>query len=733
MEKKNNKKNGKKNRQNAFTLIEILAVVIILGILMIIAIPTIVEYISSSRKKAYIMSANNYVSGVRNKVNSLAYKFTDPAVIYYVPINCVTLEKDGKSPFGEWREAYVVVTFHDNSYNYYWTSLDSAGYGIELTKEEELDADKVKTGMIKIDKTISVEEKFMLGMIEEKSGECTNTPVIAEMELEAGKIGIYNENDLNDIKNNLSGDYVLMNDITLTAPFEPVGNSSMPFNGTFEGRNRTISNLVINKGNTSNVGLFGNISSATIKNLTLKNVEIKGKNNVGGLIGLAYNTNVTNVSINGNIEGTESNVGGIIGQFIPKDKKNIISNNNIDVVIKSMLSTSGGLIGWINLNAILQNAEVTITNNTIHGTINTGGGQVGGLIAAITGGASDKIYIENNKSNANVTSNTNVAGGLIGIAIAGAIRNNVATGNTNVTAGGNVGGLVGTIQINNENQAILIEKNKAMGNVTGGSNSGGLIGSIENETTLNPRNSNVIVQNNTAAGNTSSNTGSSIGGLIGLLRMGTIKKNYAVGNVTSIKNGYVGGLIGQVVPRNASQVIVIEENYSLGNSYGNLNGIGGLISAIYTLVDNSNTIQIRNNYTKGNIKTDSATTFQVGGLVALIGHSSYVCTLKVNFENNYAVSSFLESAGNPSGFVGSISNRGTGSGKTETTYSGNYFNVETSGRTNAQAVQGAAQIGVTGTTTLNLKAVTTFSDWSTSIWQLNDGSYPKLKNVGGNQ
>ena len=68
--KNKNKHDRYFTKENGFTLIELLAVIIILGILMIIAIPAVTEYISSSRKSAYITIASRYIDGVRNKVNA---------------------------------------------------------------------------------------------------------------------------------------------------------------------------------------------------------------------------------------------------------------------------------------------------------------------------------------------------------------------------------------------------------------------------------------------------------------------------------------------------------------------------------------------------------------------------------------------------------------------------------------------------------------------------------------
>ncbi len=53
-----------KNRK-AFTLIELLAVIIILGILMIIAVPAVTKFITDSRKETYVDTAKGIMSGAR--------------------------------------------------------------------------------------------------------------------------------------------------------------------------------------------------------------------------------------------------------------------------------------------------------------------------------------------------------------------------------------------------------------------------------------------------------------------------------------------------------------------------------------------------------------------------------------------------------------------------------------------------------------------------------------------
>ncbi len=137
-----------KRIKKAFTLIELLAVIIILGVLMIIAIPAVTSYISDSRKNAYVDTSKELIAATRTKINEGKLNTYDMDVTYYIPSKCIPTETGEQSPYGEFTQAYIGVIYEGNNFKYYWISNDTSGQGIKkITAYNDLDKDNIEAGI----------------------------------------------------------------------------------------------------------------------------------------------------------------------------------------------------------------------------------------------------------------------------------------------------------------------------------------------------------------------------------------------------------------------------------------------------------------------------------------------------------------------------------------------------------------------------------------------------------
>ena len=156
---------------------------------------------------------------------------------------------------------------------------------------------------------------------------------------------------------------------TSEAGWNPIGTLT----ATFDGNGHTISNLMINRSGTDNVGLFGRIgTSAEIANLGLLNVNVKGNSRVGGLVGNNNAGTITNSYVKGIVSGSRRNLGGLVGQ---NDAGRI--ENSYAMVSVSSVFTVGGLIGV--------SFRGNITNSYATGSV-SGTSFIGGLMGSNSGG-----------------------------------------------------------------------------------------------------------------------------------------------------------------------------------------------------------------------------------------------------------------------------------------------------------------------------------------------------------
>ena len=165
--------------------------------------------------------------------------------------------------------------------------------------------------------------------------------------------------------NGVNGTEELKTELTTGKGFKSIGNDQKQFEGTFDGQNRTISNLYINVAENYK-GLFGYVGSkGTIKNLTISNANINCEANcIGTLSGYVSGGTIENIKTNnGKVTGNQF-VGGIVGQFSNKSTiNNCINSNNI--VSKGNLNsdnnihlTTGGISGNCNNSTIMNSHNI---------------------------------------------------------------------------------------------------------------------------------------------------------------------------------------------------------------------------------------------------------------------------------------------------------------------------------------------------------------------------------------
>jgi hypothetical protein len=225
--------------------------------------------------------------------------------------------------------------------------------------------------------------------------------------------------DLDGIRGNLGGSYILMDDLdSTTAGYEelassranegkgwrPIGTYDDQFTGSFDGQGYKIRDLFINRADESGVGLFCDVASdgGIIKYIGVVNVTVTGNSSVGGLVGGNSGT-VRNSYSAGSVTGSEY-IGGLVG-YSTGTVSNSYSRGNVTGTGRSQSLSVGGLVG---LN--------TGTVSNAHSSANvTGTGEqqslyVGGLVGGNTG------TVSNSYSSGNVTGErwSSYVGGLVG-------------------------------------------------------------------------------------------------------------------------------------------------------------------------------------------------------------------------------------------------------------------------------------------------------------------------------
>lgn len=116
-----------KKKRNGFTLVELLAVIIVLAIIMVLTVPTVLNIMSEARKDSFLIAVEKYVVATQNHYIKDSYKDIAGAGIYVYDIKT---DLDAQTTGGY--NGYIVVnatnvdnvTYHVFMYDKYYQVVD---------------------------------------------------------------------------------------------------------------------------------------------------------------------------------------------------------------------------------------------------------------------------------------------------------------------------------------------------------------------------------------------------------------------------------------------------------------------------------------------------------------------------------------------------------------------------------------------------------------------------------
>ena len=330
-------------------------------------------------------------------------------------------------------------------------------------------------------------------------------------------VEIHTEDDLFAVANNLSGNYKLMNDITLTKNWRTVGTDAKPFAGALDGGGHTLKNVtvqsdILSVDDTSieyMVGLFG-VLKGNITNLKVDGFNITVNSSVinqsdyaslkaanpsvtdfdihVGLVGVnkgnIEKVTLTNVDFNVTPDTSTARVrmGGIAGKNNDKIEDCAIFGA-MDIINMDGYVRAGGVAGYVSSQGKVKDSNANVT---LSATM-TGGAKMnlGGLVGNIECGTVQNCYSKGSITATTTGSKATLAGGLIGTIdnsdtakyedMVVTVKNCLSS--VGVTVNGNKGhaaGLIGRVEFN---AAVNLTDNACSGAVNG-INSYGFIGEI---------------------------------------------------------------------------------------------------------------------------------------------------------------------------------------------------------------------------------------------------------------
>lgn len=269
--------------------------------------------------------------------------------------------------------------------------------------------------------------------------------------------------DLNEVRNNLSAYYIQMADIDLAGwNWTPIGGgntTSDRFTGTYDGNGKQVKNLSIDVtgGSTGyKLGLFGYIyTNAVVKNViivaNIKALDVNYGANIGAVAGRAGSATIQNCTATTTIQARNRNaslncLGGIVGNLDGAQIKQCKASVSIEGLAPASGyngNAAGGIAGYSP-----SATDAVIEGCCASGTITIASSDripyAGGIVSYLRGTVKNcysSVSVSVTKTGSYVTSQW--AGGIVGQLLYGTCQNCYNIGAVSVSAGTNIGGVVG--------------------------------------------------------------------------------------------------------------------------------------------------------------------------------------------------------------------------------------------------------------------------------------------------
>lgn len=142
----------KKKKKNNSTLAIIIGVILLVGVgvisLKFLNFDALDNYADTEKKSEFVNASLSYMNHAITKIHESGLDtLKNDTLIIFIPVgndedkSCVILDNGGKSPFDDsWKMAYVAAVYNsdNDAYDYYFTGIDGANYGIKLSGEEKI-------------------------------------------------------------------------------------------------------------------------------------------------------------------------------------------------------------------------------------------------------------------------------------------------------------------------------------------------------------------------------------------------------------------------------------------------------------------------------------------------------------------------------------------------------------------------------------------------------------------